>query len=481
MTTPTTSAPAPGAPATRPEAIDLADVQANIVRGYSARQARHFALAVGDPANAARFLRALLPDAPGDGMRVTTAATWDVKPPYCLNIGLTFAGVQALGVPPSVAALFPPRFQQGPTAPADTVTSLGDTGASAPDHWTLGGPKNPVVHLLVSLYVHDTHPGRLEAYSNELRALFKRHALTELSHHDAVALPDGKVHFGYHDGIAQPRIKGVPGKALADLQPECEPGEFLLGRDYVNQYLGNFLGDLPPALGDNGSYGAFRVLKQDVEAFEVFIHRTGARFQMDPELVAAKLMGRWRSGAPLVLSPTSAHPSPPIAHGQINAFDYAPTAAHPAYYDDREGLRCPIGSHVRRLNPRGSRVMGKPYSRRIIRRAMPYGPGYRHGHDDPAVERGLVGYFVCGDLEMQYEFMVGTWANLDIATAGIRGTRDPIIGAQPDEGGKYTIRTNDTRDPVSVSDLPRLVTTRGALYCFLPGIGGLRFLASLAP
>ena len=74
------------------------------------------------------------------------------------------------------------------------------------------------------------------------------------------------MHFGYKDGIAQPRIKGVPRKELADMQPAAEPGEFLLGRDYSNQYGGNFIGALPPLLADNATYGAFRVLEQDVTA-----------------------------------------------------------------------------------------------------------------------------------------------------------------------------------------------------------------------
>ncbi len=466
---------------TAPPTIDLADVQANIVRGYSARHARHFALSAPDAARGGQFLRAILPDAPGDGPRVSTAALWEIKPPYCLNLGITFAGVGALGVPPSVAALFPVRFQQGPALPADAAAGMGDQGPSAPAHWVVGGPNTPTVHLLVSLYTHAHDVSVLDAYSTQLRALFRTHALSELGHYDAAALPDGRVHFGYRDGIAQPRIEGVPGKSLPDMQPASKAGEFLLGRDYVNQYDGNFLGDLPHAIGDNGSYGVFRMLEQDVSGFELFIRRAGTRFNMDPELVAAKLMGRWRSGTPLVLSAEAPHPTPPITHGRINDFDYAPSAEHPAYFDDQAGMRCPVGAHARRLNPRSSRVMGQPYSRRIIRRAMPYGPEYRHGHDDPAVKRGLVGYFVCGDLEMQYEFLATTWANLDIATAGIRGTRDPIIGWQPDEGGRFTIRTNDTRDPISISDVPRLVTTRGSLYCFLPGIGGLRFLASLAP
>ena len=88
--------------------------------------------------------------------------------------------------------------------------------------------------------------------------------------------------------------------------------------------------------------------------------------------------------------------------------------------------------------------------------------------------------FICGDLELQYEFILRVWANGDLATHGLRGTRDPLIGAQPDTGGQFVMRTGDSRDPVVLTGLPNLVQTRGSVYCFVPGIGGLRHLSSLA-
>lgn len=478
MPTPTADATSETTPATAP--LDLADIQGNVVRGYSARRARHFALAVSSAHDAAEFVRAILPDAPGHGPKLTTAAVWDQKPHYCLNIGFTWKGLHAMGLPDSMLALFPQSFRDGPGAPADKAKLMGEDGASDPSQWVLGGTSSPVVHCVVSVYTHAEAIAPLDTLGAELLALFSRWGVTVLSQHDANALPDGKVHFGYKDGIAQPRIAGVPGKQLADMQPECSPGEFLLGKDYINQYGGNFLGDLPNALGDNACYGAFRLLKQDVAAFEKFIALTGARNKMDPELVAAKMMGRWRNGTPLVMSPTTDQPEPPVSPAHINHFDYAPAEHHPTYYDDQDGLRCPVGAHMRRMNPRSSMVMGKPYSRRIIRRAMAYGPLHDPTNGDDGRERGLVGYFLCGDLSMQFEFMQSTWANQDLSTAGLRGTRDPLLGAQPSDGGRFTIRTSDSRNPITVNDLPRLVTTRGSVYCVLLGMGGLRFLASAA-
>lgn len=181
---------------------------------------------------------------------------------------------------------------------------------------------------------------------------------------------------------------------------------------------------------------------------------------------------------PLMLSPHSPDPDPAIPWDRVDKYDYAPSDIAPEYMDDKEGMRCPIGSHMRRLNPRSSLVMGSPHARRIIRRGMPYGPQF-DAEKPTKAERGLFGYFICGDLAMQYEFLMGTWANSDFSTTGLRGTRDPILGAQPEEGGQFVIRTEDVRDPIIVDDLPRLVTTRGGLYCFLPGINGLRFIAGM--
>jgi deferrochelatase/peroxidase EfeB len=464
--------------------LDLADIQGNILRGWRFHHARHFALGIGDGAAARRFVAALIPGSPETMPQVTTAEIWhkNEKPDHCMNAGFTSAGLQALGVPEPVLAAFPPAFQQGPAVRAAAEdpdfpggVGLGDVGPSAPENWILGGGTAGPAHVLLSLYAHDTE--RLESCSDRLRAGFAEHGITEVSHHDATALPGGRAHFGYRDGIAQPRIRGGARGAPPDMQPEADTGDFLLGRDYVSLYGGNFLGDLPAALGDNATYGAFRILRQDVAAFEQLLQRWGQAAGMDPELVAAKLMGRWRNGVPLVLSPDTPEPDPGIPH--LNEFDYAPGPGHPAFYDDADGRRCPVGAHVRRLNPRGALVMGTPHSRRIVRRGMPYGPEFDPGAPDDGVERGLLGYFLCGDLELQFEFIQRVWANEDLSTHGLRGTREPIVGAQPKTGGTFTIRTDDARDPIVLGGLPTLVQTRGSVYCLLPGIGGLRYLASL--
>ncbi len=461
-------------PVTPPVAvkIDLDDVQGNILHGYRVHYARHFALAVGAAEGAKKFIGGLVCGNESASPQVTTAAHWKERPEYFLNLGLTSHGLAALGLPAAILQRFPRAFTDGAAVRAERV---GDTEASAPQNWILGHPSAPA-DLLLSLYA-DAHRGRqFEEKTKTLRNLFAQAGLKELSCHDATALPGGKVHFGYKDGIAQPRVAGAAEGAPPDMQPEAAAGEFLLGRQYVNQYGGNFLGDLPGALCDNATYAALRMLKQDVRAFDNALKDAGLRFGVDPEWVAAKLMGRWRDGSPLTLKPDAHGPATPPR--QINEFDYAPSAEHPTYFDDAEGLRCPVGAHIRRLNPRSAQVTGKPHGRRIVRRGIPYGPEFDPARPDDGLERGLLGLFICGDLEMQYEFLMQVWANLDIQTRGLQGTRDPILGAQPPQGGKFIIRTEDDREPIELN-LPRLVTTRGSLYLLVPGIGGLRYLASL--
>lgn len=463
--------------------LDLDDIQGNLLHGYHMTHARHLALAVARP-DGVRSLIGRLAAGEGSGLpAVTSSRRWGErgKPAVAVNLGLTCEGLQRLGVPEPVLRRFPEAFAQGPAWPR-RARHLGDTGVADPHRWELGSPAGEPVHLLLS--VHADRVSELDDAVRTLTGASLTAGAQVVWQREAQALPGDRVHFGYRDGIAQPRVAGT-GKRRDDAQPAAPAGDFLLGRGHRNSYGGNFLGDLPPALGDNATYGAFRVLYQDAPAFERFLRLNAQRWQTYPEWLAAKLMGRWRNGVPVSLAPDERADLPPSpAYAALNRFDYAPSADEPMRDDDGLGLRCPVGAHIRRLNPRGAMVMGLPHVRRLVRRAMPYGPDYVPDGEglpvDDGIDRGLVGYFLCGDLAAQFEFVQAVWANTDLSACGLRGTRDPVLGAQPPAGGRFVIRTRDRRDPIVLTDLPRLVTTRGALYCLLPGLGGLRYLASLA-
>lgn len=492
-----------------PAAIDRDDVQGNLLDGYRAQRARHYALRITRPEGAQQFLAGITGGDEGAYPQVTTAVrdAGAVKPERFLNIGLSFDGLRTIGVAEPTLGRFPQAFREGP-AHEGRATANGDTGASDPRQWTLGRPGEPV-DLLVSLYVKPAGASdasaamRLDSEAGRLEGLFDRHGLRVVSRHDAQALPDDRFHFGYRDGIGQPRIAeaGTGAGVDSDWQPAAAAGDFLLGNGYLNHFGGNWIGEvpdkLPAALCDNATYAAVRMLRQDVPAFEAMLARESARLRIDPKLLAAKLMGRWRNGQPLSRSPEQQPDSP--AEADINAFDYAPSTARTDVADDHHGLRCPVGAHVRRMNPRGALVAGRPHSRRLLRRGMPYGPAWPDaasqrpvsaddGADrdasphppvaDDGIERGLFGLFLCADLETQFEFILRAWGNGDRAAAGIRGTQDPFIGSRA-EGGTFNLPVAGQSEPSKVI-VPRLTTTRGALYLLMPGIGGLKYLSKLA-
>jgi deferrochelatase/peroxidase EfeB len=464
--------------------LDLADIQGNILRGYHAANARHLAVNIPQGGDGRALLRDLLSPEPPC---VSTAEEWEARrrPDHLLNLGLTWPGLRALGVPASALNAFPDAFKQGAatraTAPdADGIAGvgLGDVGESAPESWVVGGTSTPEVHIVLSLFTDEHHRARRERLSAELRERLAHHGLTEVWSADADALPGGRVHFGYRDGIAQPCVEGAPGRRPADMQPSAPAGDFLLGAGHVNSYGGNHIGALPARLADNATYAAFRVLEQDCRGFEAMLDTWSVQHSADREWLAAKLMGRWRSGASLMTHPDGPEPLP--ADEELNRFDYAPSVEAPMYIDDTNGERCPVGSHVRRLNPRSSPSMGVRGTRRVMRRGMPYGPPYDPRQPADGIERGLIGLFLCADLELQYEFVLRVWANQDLGAPGLRGTREPFIGAQLESGGVFRVPMPGRPEPLLLSGLPTLTRTRGSVYCLMPGLGAVRALAGTA-
>jgi deferrochelatase/peroxidase EfeB len=221
-------------------------------------------------------------------------------------------------------------------------------------------------------------------------------------------------------------------------------------------------------LGNNGSFTAFRVLEQDCDAFEQFLRSQAPKVAMSKEKLAAKICGRWRNGVPLVLSPDTDSPQPPLATDQINNFDYVPGDTH--------GYACPIGSHIRRNNPRGERVAGAgAHIHRIMRRGLPYGPPYDPASPNDGIKRGLVSHFICVSLQDQFEFLMTQWINNGEFTPGVSDTKDPMVGNNSSEDSKFILP--NPSGPQTIAGFDRFVTTRGGAYCFLPSISALGYLA----
>ena len=318
------------------------------MRTYAMDALRVFVLKIVRAPEAGRFLASLVAGS-DDTIALSTAVPWPQKPDYCVNVGFTLEGLAALGVTQASLDSFPEDFRQGAVARAGRV---GDTGASAPAHWK-GGLATSDVHVLVFLFAQTA--AIREQISARLRGTFSG-GFSEVSTHDAEALPGNVAHFGYRDGFGQPTIDGGLPPLLPDVLPKAPAGEFLFG--HPSQYT-DFTYPVPqPAaeLGHNGSFVAFRILAQDCHGFEQFLVEAAQQTGLGPELIAAKLCGRWRNGVPLALSPQSPDGDVPI--GKFNSFDYVPTESVPDAADDRRGYRCPIGAHFRRMNPRNSTVAG---------------------------------------------------------------------------------------------------------------------------
>ena len=458
--------------------LNLADIQGLILRGYTMAFQRHFLLGVQN-AQAARRLIGRLASGDPAVPQITSSAPWTVKPPTTLTLGITFEGLKALGLSSDSLASFPAEFVRGP-GDSGTAQRVGNTGESAPEKWIEPLAWNPGVpapiHIILFLAAQD-ETARDAATVTLIRLLGEQDAFTLLTTLDGADLPGSRVHFGYLDGLSQPRIAGGPSPGYPDDQPPAPPGEFLLG--YESQFPSfTYPTPMPPALGTNGSFGAYGVLKQDVDAFEAFLKQAAATTGRSEEWVAAKMCGRWRNGVPLSLSPDTDMPDPPLTPDNWNQFDYAPTPDNPDIVDDSRGVRCPIGSHIRRSNPRSGRVAGDGgHTHRLLRRGIPYGPPYDSERPTDGMERGLLGMFLCVSLRDQFEFVMAEWINGD--AFGLLGDRDPLVADNDTGNRRLRIPLPDATGPLIVSGLSRFVATRGSAYCFLPSLTALNYIAGL--
>jgi Dyp-type peroxidase family len=465
--------------------IDYNDVQGTILRGYRVDLARHFILSITDVPAAGKFIAALV-DGSAGLPQVTTAQRVKPKPPCFLNLSFTCAGLAKLGLSTTQLASFDAAFQRGATN-TTSAANVGDVGSSAPQNWMGGLSNGSQVHVLLSVWVSES-PSVLDTVSAQLRKAFAS-CLKELSALDAQALPDNKVHFGYRDSIAQPTVIGAPPskRQTPDDQPPVKTGEFLLG--YGNESGGTYKVD-PPELSTNSSYAAFRILEQDVAAFDAMLKSYSAKAGIDAEMLAAKICGRWRNGNPLELAPDTQGPVLPTE--KLNDFTYVSKDAT----DDTLGLKCPIGSHIRRNNPRDGAVVGTDSKHhRIVRRAMPYGPAYNP--DQPLqAARGLVGYFINASISNQFEFLSGQWnqrSDFVKSASGPGGSgagnavfnisgEDVFLGVNDPASSSFTLAKEGAKgsNNTVLTGFDRMITTRGSAYCFFPSIKGLRYLAELA-
>ncbi len=377
-----------------------------------------------------------------------------------MSASLTFAGLERLGVPQASLDSFSTPFRQGMAARA---RQLHDAGENAPEHWEKPLGTSDVHVVLTGISTDAVH---LEEAVGRARAAYQSApGITPIWRQDCFALPDETEPFGFKDGISHPAIEGsgIPGKNPHEIP--LKPGEFVLG--YTDEYGGVPAVPQPDVLGRNGTYIVFRKLHQRVAAFRRYL-KANASTAADEEFLAAKMMGRWRSGAPLASCPV--HDDPAIGADPAKNNDFLFKA------DDPLGYKTPLGSHIRRVNPRDADIAGLARIHRMIRRGTAYGPLLPEGVlEDDGADRGLMFAFVGANLVRQFEFVQAEWMN-DSAFFGGASERDPIAGAA-DESGTFPIPRRPIRKVLAA--LPRFVVTRGGEYCFMPSLSALRWIGGL--
>ncbi len=331
-----------------------------------------------------------------------------------VSVAFTWNGLRALGMDEASLDTFPEEFKQGMVARAEI---LGDTGANHPDNWA-GGLASPDLHAIVILFARD-NAERDRCKAEHQRLVEQCEGVEVLSALDLEATPPFNYahdHFGYRDRLSQPVIEGSGEEPTPGSGAPLKAGEFILG--YPDEYGPPANLPQPEILSRNGSYMAYRRLQEHIIEFRDFLRQHGQTPE-EQELVAAKLMGRWRSGAPLVLSPDKDDPALAVDMQRNNDFNYATMDPH--------GYAVPLGSHIRRLNPRDTGA--NMNRRRMIRRGATYGPPLPEDAPEDGIERGIAAFVICASLIRQFEFAQNVWVN-DKNFHELGNERDPIIGTQ---------------------------------------------------
>ena len=454
---------------------NLHDVQDNVLEPILMRYGRNVFVKFQDGTRARAWLADLR-------KRVNARGDEHEGGKFTVNIGFTYEGLKALGVAQRSLDSFPEAFRVGMRGRAPLVS---DVGPHAPEHWE-GGLGGPDVHAMLWMRT-DSDEVREEAMQilrDEMEAIggieirFVQDTKA-LAHENGIG-SEGQ-HFGYADPISQPAIEGGPASSSpGDGEPApdgawrpLKPGEFLLGyEDEIGP--DGAPGPEPRELRLNGTYMVFRKLYQDVAAFRRYLRTAaeslyGSDDQEHQELVAAKMMGRWRSGCPLDLSPEKDDLEIAADPDRRNDFTYE---------GDEAGLRCPLGAHLRRANPRATTLARHTAVRRhrLIRRGVEYGPLLEEGAlQDDGVDRGLINMFIQADIERQFEFVQNEWMKGGEFIGLDPDEQDPINGA----GGEDSLMSVPGAKRPFLFGLPTFVTVKGGEYLFLPGLNALNGLIEM--
>ena len=476
--------------------LELTEIQAFLFKDFKEMGAsKYYLLQVKDATAAKNFLSFI-----ADSITHANGTINEI----CLNMGLTSTGLIALGYNHEENMhTFSREFREGMVSP-HRQRLLGDFDSSDPSKWQWGGPSNERVDMIFMVF--GKNETIVENYFHSLKQKLEA-AFSVVHILNGKPLPNGREHFGFREGISQPVIKG------SDLPPvgnnnDIDPGEFVMG--YKNEYgvypdapllkvpQGNLelLSDNPDGyqddatnkrfkdIGRNGTYFVLRQLEQNVNGYWSFMKKqatdeNGNTNNEEATKIAAKMMGRWPSGATLVKHPDK-DPGPGV-DSDDNSFSYIK--------DDKDGEKCPFGSHTRRTNPRDHFEESPPgvslkltRRHRIMRRVRSYGEdfiGSAENHN-PNGEVGLLFGCFNANISKQFELNQYRWANSP-KFKKLYDDPDPIIGVRecPAAGVKQNFTIPQKTVNKVIPNLQSFVTVKGGAYFFFPSVTVLKFLGTI--
>ena len=481
------------------------EIQGDILAGFNKDHRVYLFYNFPNQANGRSWLKELIPfiaktkdvAAFNAQFSAALAANHGVDPPNLkatwVNISLTFSGLTMLFNANSRAAsdittLFP-HFAQGPASDEVAFTN-GDrdfnhpsdpNNLSDPKNWKFGSDNR--IHAMLNIQSDD--PYALSVKVQEQQALANKHGLQQLFMQAGETLPQpltGHEHFGFKDGISQPAVAGFSAPNPHDPNPDPQAplghalgspgteiiraGEFILGEPVENDptfpaqtFPPTFLSSLNWMV--NGSFQVVRRLNQNVAGFRDGITSAlPTDGSMNADMLGAKLVGRWKSGTPIDLSPDKDNNLTDDA--SVNNFNFA---------SDAQGLRCPRFAHIRKVYPRDHDFAGNR-AKRIIRRGIPFGPPF---DQDATAERGLFFVAYMESIEGQFEFLMSAWVNSSSFPFDVPQGPDVIIASEFG-AGPCTIQRQG-KPPLQHS-FKRFVETSGTLYTFVPSLSALNQLAN---
>jgi Dyp-type peroxidase family len=435
--------------------LNLEDLQGNLLHGHKRPYIAHlFGEVQPEDADQLSDWRKLI----GKLHSKVTRASKHERDEPTFNVGFSYRAISALR--PALAQEIREHFEAFSEGMPSRADALGDGAEFQRDAWNRRD-------IWLSVYANST--AALDAAKSELQSLVGRPMLDErLSLQGAAIVKEGRwhEHFGFRDDISFPAFDGIPGLTQHDINGRGKlvdgtwkalaTGEFLLGHtnESGRDVLRNLSGDAQRLLS-NGSFAVFRHLQQHVTVFRDYVNQFSGQ---QADFVAERMMGRKRNGDPLV----------PVAPGSKGS---SSEQSDFSYRDDSTGAQCPLGSHVRRTNPRDA-----DGRHRLVRRGMPFGKPLEEGQ--PETEPlGLLFVAFNADISDQFEFVQKVWCNGTLAN-NVPQARDPIGSAFPARSMMIEGDVTAPRRPRPLLNIPKFVTCLGGQYYLYPGLSGLALLGT---